>query len=316
MAISKKPANDEMSQAKEMARLVFAHHFGNQKPRRIIHKPSGLTNHVFAVKHSEGDFVIRISLDPSRINDFIKEQWAQTRALKAGVPTPEILEVGNDVIGHPFMIARTVTGHEATYNPNRRDILQAMGRAAALINSIPTSGFGGTFDWSNNLLSRNETWGEFLQNELRWETKLETLEKHKMLRENQSKSLHKIFTAAQKLKPKPALNHGDIRLKNVIVNEAGEINAILDWENCTSNLAPQWELSLALHDLSIDEKQDFLKGYGIREKDFVEIAPLIKAFNAINYAPEIERLAEANDKECLEHYRTRLGGSLDLYSFD
>jgi hypothetical protein len=80
------------------------------------------------------------------------------------------------------------------------------------------------------------------------------------------------------------------------------------------NLAPHWESSLALHDLGIDEKQEFLEGYGISKKKFLEIVPLIKAFNIINYAPTIEKMAENKEKEKLEQYRTRLGGELDLYS--
>ncbi len=40
----------------------------------------------------------------------------------------------------------------------------------------------------------------------------------------------------------------------------------------------------------------------------------MKAFNIVNYAPEIERIAEAKDATRLERYRTRLSGALDLYS--
>jgi Ser/Thr protein kinase RdoA (MazF antagonist) len=152
----------EISRAKEMAREVIAHHFGS-RPRRIEHKAAGLSNFVFAVKHTEGDFIVRISFDPARINLFIKEQWAQEKAREAGVPTPEILEVGNEFNGNPFMISRSVPGSEATDHPNRLEILREMGRYAALINSISTDGFGSTFDWSNNRLSRKETWKEYLQ---------------------------------------------------------------------------------------------------------------------------------------------------------
>lgn len=58
-------------------------------------------------------------------------------------------------------------------------------------------------------------------------------------------------------------NHGDLRMKNVLVDQDGGICAILDWEKCMSIVAPHWELALALHDLSIDEKQAFLAGYGL-----------------------------------------------------
>lgn len=313
--IAQNPATKkEIDFFREMARRLAVHHFGS-RPSRIIFKASGLTNFVFALKHSEGDFIIRLSPDPTKINAFIKEQWAESAVREVGVPTAEILEVGNEVVPLPYMIVRQVNGDEAVHHPNRLEIVREMGRLAALINSIPTSGFGNTFDWSNNLLSRNETFKEYLQNALNVEAKLETLEKHKMIFAERSKKLRKIFEAAMRLEPPPKLNHSDIRLKNVIVGENGEINAVIDWENCTSNIAPQWELSLALHDLWIDEKQAFLEGYGISQKEFKEIAPLINAFNIINYAQAIEEMTQNKNKAGLDWYRARLGGDLDLYSF-
>ena len=296
--------------AKELAKQIMVHHFGS-KPLRISHKTSGLSNFVFSVAHPEGNFIVRLSFDPSRLNSFIKEQWTQGRAMEAGVPTTEILEVGNDIIGYPFMISRTVRGQEATFHPNRLSILQEMGHFASLSNSIPTDGFGNTFDWSNNHLSHNAKLSEFLDKELQVETKIQSLEKYKMISNQQIKQLRKIFQEAKKIDA-PCLNHGDLRLKNVIVDESGKIQALIDWEDAVSNVI-QWELSLALHDLSIDEKEQFLTGYGLSEKKLQEYAPLIKAFNLINYVPKIESLAEAKDSIQLEKYRNRLSGVLDLY---
>ena len=305
---------EELKQAKEMARLVIAHHFGNRKPRRIVRRTGGLSNFVFSISHAEGEFTVRLSFDPTRISLFIKEQWAQAQAQEIGVPIAEILEVSNEVIGHPFMIVRTIKGQEATFHPQRAEIVRDMGRYAALINTIHTNGYGGTFDWSNNQLSYNKTWAEFVEKELQLEQRLETLIKQKMLSEAQSKKIRAIFRAAGKQDAKPALNHGDMRLKNVLVSEAGEIQAIIDWEHCVSNLAPAWDLSLALHDLAIDEKQHFLDGYGLTEKKLEEIAPLMKAINIINYAPHIAHLAADKETTKLTQYRTRLAGTLDLYS--
>jgi len=91
------------------------------------------------------------------------------------------------------------------------------------------------------------------------------------------------------------------------------ITAVIDWECCASNVALYWDLSVALHDLSVDAKQEFLMGYGMNENKIREIAPLIKAINLINYAPYVERAAEERDRARLEQYRTRLSGALDLY---
>jgi aminoglycoside phosphotransferase (APT) family kinase protein len=302
-----------VEQYREMARVAVARHFGN-RPSRIIFKASGLSNFVFAIKNSDGEFIVRISPEQWRIKSFIKEQWAQTEAQKASVPIAEILEVGMETISQPYMITRLIKGNEATRHPQRMEILRELGRYAALINSIKTKGFGKTFDWSSNQLSLNETWKDYLKKEYKFEERLKFLEKHRMISAGQYKKLEKIFAEALKLKPKPALNHGDLRLKNVIADDEGKIKAIIDWENCVSNIAPEWELSIALHDLGIDEKQMFLEGYGISEKKIAEIAPLTKAFNIVNYTPEVERFIESKDKSKLEQYRTRLSGKLDLYS--
>src|SRR5688572_28549430 len=80
--------------------------------RRIVYRPSGLTNYVFSVNHTDGQFVVRISPDPERISAFRKEWWAAHEARKAGVPSPEILAVGDDVGREPYMITRRVTGVE------------------------------------------------------------------------------------------------------------------------------------------------------------------------------------------------------------
>src|SRR5688500_14812193 len=71
---------------RKLAREVIKHHFGTAATR-IVHRSAGLSNFVFSVKHNEGDFIVRISPDPSSANAFLKEQWAQEAARKAGVPT-------------------------------------------------------------------------------------------------------------------------------------------------------------------------------------------------------------------------------------
>ena len=124
--------------------------------------------------------------------------------------------------------------------------------------------------------------------------------------------MKKIFNEWARSKARPSLNHSDLRLKNVIADDEGKVKALIDWEGCTSNIAPAWELSLALHDLGPDETQYFLEGYGIKAKKLEESMPLIRAFNITNYATAIEKVAK--DKTLLEHYRLRLSGMLDLYS--
>lgn len=305
------PRRAGLQRARKMAAAVLAHHFG--KPaRRLTHRAAGLSNFVFQAEHPAGQFVVRIAAKPEKLNAYIKEQWAMRRVSELGVPTPEVLEVGSDVIGMPYMISRCVQGEEAIHHPLRLDVLRDMGRYTALINSVPTNGFGRTFEWSANRLSHNASWSAYLESELALDRRLEILRKHRMLGPRELSKLRALLLAIGRKRRPPTLNHGDMRLKNVIVDDAGKIAAIIDWEECCSQIAPFWDVSLALHDLSIDAKQAFLEGYGLSPKEVVAIAPSLRALNLINYAPAIERAA--GDRAALDGYRMRLSGALDLYA--
>jgi len=212
------------------------------------------------------------------------------------------------------MIDRKVEGYEATHHMQRMQIMREMAALTALIHTLPTGGYGRTFDWSGNQLSRNESWTDYLTCELKAGERIGQLEALRLVSAAQAQALRAVLEWIGSWTYAPVLNHGDVRLKNVLVDENGAITALLDWEFCTSNVAPYWDLSLALHDLSIDAKQEFLSGYGLQESAVREIAPALKALNLINYAPYVAEAAEANDMARLERYRTRLNGALDLFS--
>lgn len=320
MRPQKNKSTKELRDAKRIVRRIIAHYFDldhsrkadAEKPAQITHLAGGLTNLVFSVRDARGNFVVRLGSDPGRVSAFMKEQWAIAKAREAGVPSPEVLQVGNEAAPVAYMISRQAIGTEARFHPERTRILRELGRHAAVINSIRTSGFGSTFDWSHNQLSHNATWSEFLQGELKIEEGLETLGSCTMLQPARVKKLRATLEGAAGKDRVPTLNHGDLRLKNVLVDDKGAISCILDWEHCTSNLAPEWELSIALHDLAIDEKQEFLDGYGLSREQIATISPVLKAMNLINYAPMVH--CAAKNKALLEHYRVRLAGELDLYS--
>lgn len=297
----------------ETAAIVLEHHFG-RRPRSIHRLGGGLNNHVFEAKVGREEVVVRISDDPAKLQHFQKEQWAVRKARAIKVPAPEILEVGNTAIHLPYMISIKVRGQDASDCPDRLEIARAMGHYAARINSIRTSGFGGVFDWSRNQLSRNKSWRHFLDDEIDVMGRVELLARHRMLSPTGIKKLRTRINELRSLRGHPSLTHGDIRFKNIVLDKKGRVSAILDWENCTSNLAPFWELSIALHDLCIDEKEAFLQGYGFTPKQFSKASPGIKTLNILNYCGAIEHAAKKNDKPHLDFLRARLHGAFDLHS--
>lgn len=301
-----------VSEKTKLARQVMKHHFGTQ-PSGVSFKPAGQTNFVFEATTKKHTYIVRIANERSRLNDFIKEQWAVEHAQKKGIPVAEILEVGCDVIGLPYMLQKKLNGEEAIHHPARFDILRDLGKFARAIHSIKTTHFGNEFDWNRNKLSKNQTWKSYLVEEWKIEQRVQVLEKYGLLKKSQLKKLASLITRMEKWKEEPSLNHGDLRLKNVIVNKKGKIIGLIDWEKCVSTIAPYWDLSIALHDLSIDAKMEFLKGYGISASELKKISPFLKAINVLNYSATIENLAQEKNKEALTFHQLRLQGAMDLF---
>jgi hygromycin-B 4-O-kinase len=273
-----------------------------------------LTNHVFLVKTGKEEIVVRISEEEVKINSFLKEQWAVTKAREKNIPVPEILEVGNTVIPLPYMISLKVKGVVALDHPRRKDILFEMGELAASIHQIKTKGFGNFFDWSSGTLSRQVKWKDFIEGELDFRQRIAILKEHRMISAATLRKLRMEIHKIEAWKGRPCLHHGDIRLKNIMVDKKGKISAILDWEDCVSAIGPAWDISIALHDLPIEGQQQFLKGYGLKGNKLLNIGSVYKAFNILNYAPVIEILVNQNKQKELAWYRARLHGAMDLFS--
>ena len=270
---------------RHLVQTIVDRHFG--KPAsRIVYKAAGRTNYVFAVNHIEGQFVVRISPEAEKFKNFKKELWTSQKAREAGVPSPEVIAVGDDLGPEPYMITRRVTGTEATHHPKRNRILHDLGRYAAMINSIHTTGFGTDFDWTSD--ETNATWDAYLEKEFELDKRIQQFSSNGILPDGEIDQLVEIVKGVETKRLTPSLNHGDLRLKNVIVDEGGDIAAIIDWEDCLSTIAPHWELSIALHDLSIDEKHAFIEGYGLSSREIQAMAPLIKTFNILNYSAAVE----------------------------
>jgi aminoglycoside phosphotransferase (APT) family kinase protein len=298
------------AKSRAMVDRIVEHHLGG-RPLRVGEQGGGLTNEVYAVRHAKGEFVVRIGADAKKLEAFKKEQWAAGRAREAGVPAPEIVEVSDLAAARPYMIARKSEGRGVQCG-ERMAVLRELGGYAARIHTIRTRGYGGRFE-SDRRFSDGASWDEFLSEEWKLEKKLRTLAGRGGMGQARVSAVREIVEPAGKGRG-PVLNHGDLRLKNVLVNDRGKISAILDWENCMSGLAPEWDLSLALHDLEIDEKQELIAGYGLSGRRVTGMAKLMKAINVVNYAPVVEGLAKSGDAAGLERCRMRLRGALDLFS--
>lgn len=302
----------DIEMARRMARAIVMQRLGSPA-RRITHRASGLSNVVFEIEHEKGRFIVRIAPDETRLDTFRKEASAIKLAADAGVPVPEVLDVGQLPGARPHMLQRRLHGEPAMHHPARMATLKALGRMARRIGSVATAGFGEVLDRGGDG-RRPATLADFLERELDWRARLLTLERHRMLAPSRIKVVEQTIEQLVHSNPRPALAHGDLRLKNVLVDDAGGIVAIIDWDASCSAFAPEWDLALALHDLAIDAKHALIDGWGLTPADVGAMAPTLKALNILHYAPWVARCADAGEEAMLETYRLRLAGSLDLFA--
>src|SRR5215211_8119877 len=115
----------------QMAKKIFLHHFG-KAPDKIAYQAAGKTNFVFEITSGRKNYIVKISRSQEKLHDFIKEQWVVQKAHEQGVPVPEILEVGSEVVRFPYMLQQSVKGDEAVNHPLRSDILCDLGEYAKL----------------------------------------------------------------------------------------------------------------------------------------------------------------------------------------
>ena len=301
------------ARARKLVLDVTRRHFG-ESARRVVECAGGLTNAVYSLKVSRGEFIVRTHEDPTKIHDYLKEQWGMDAAREVGVPTPRVLEVGNFADGRPYMVAEKIRGIEGPAAPDRLGLIEQMGRAASCLHKIRTHGFGTVFDWSSNSLSRHETWAGYIADGFDVEGRIKILLRYRMVNLRQAEILRRTAARVTRWRQRPGLHHGDLRLKNVLVDQdTGRIAALIDWESCASMPGSTWDLSLALHDLGIDDKEAFLTGYGMKPKTYTDALAFIRCFNMLNYAHAVRSAGEQKEHKCLAWLRLHLAGALDLY---
>lgn len=291
---------------------VVKRHFG-ERPARVRPLAGGLNNAVFSVRAGGATHVVRLQAEAAKVHDYLKEQWAMEQARDAGVPTPRVLEVGNDEQGHAYMIVEQVQGLPGTQVVDREAVLRQLGHCAARLHQVSTRDFGAVFDWSNNRLSKHSQWGRWLDEEFGAGRRIKLLQRLGGLPEPALPALEEAVETMRRWRKPPVLHHGDLRLKNAIVApDSGTLLALIDWEDCLSAPAPYWDLSIALHDLGPDEREAFLDGYGLSPAAFERAAPFVRALNLLNYAAAVEAAAQAGERGRIAWMRTRLRGAFDM----
>ncbi len=236
----------------------------------------------------------------------------QARAVR--VPTPRAVAVDRVADGRPYILVEHVAGVPGTHAADRNALLQALGRVAARLHGVRTHGIGHVFDWAPAERTRATSMAEWIDGHYRATDRIALLRRHGVIDAAQARALAATAATLRRWRRPPVLQHGDLRLKNVMVDATtGRLAALLDWDDARSMPGPHWDLSIALHDLGIDGKEAFLHGYGLTPRAYAALLPGIRLFNVLNYAHALRSAMRHRDARRLAWLRVRCSGALDLY---
>jgi aminoglycoside phosphotransferase (APT) family kinase protein len=254
----------------------------------------GSVNKVYIVETPNAKLVVRLGDQKQSLKDYTKEAWCIDKAAVRSVPVATVLDVGM-IEDHAYMIQTYIAGDEGrdSHFP-RSHIWRRLGRYARLIHSIEVAGFGLTLQDLTQGDSR-ASWLEYLNYNIESLNENDELIKLKVVTQSQSRVIRGIFEDLKRTAFNFGLNHGDLSLKNVIVDDSGKVN-LLDWGSAEASIVPHHDLiqMLKMNMLENDPDepafQSFLDGYGLSQSEFEQMTPtlesllLLRAFDKLRWA--------------------------------
>jgi aminoglycoside phosphotransferase (APT) family kinase protein len=257
----------------------------------------GIINQVCVVETESRKVVVRMN-DKDTFPSFIKEKWCIEQAAAVGIPGPEVLSIGI-VDETAYMIQTFIYGDNGFDSTVlKSDVWRQLGEYAKLIHSIQVKGFGenlidpvhGEFQ-SPSHAGSDGSWQGYVQYNINSLTEYDRLIKLGVITQMESQRVRKLFENLKKETFRFGLNHGDISLKNTIVNQANQV-ILLDWGNAEVSVVPHGAvIQLMQYQIlgegpNIEEFKAFLDGYGISVKDLAEMRHLLllRAFDNLRWA--------------------------------
>lgn len=169
-------------------------------------------------------------------HDMAREHRIVAALGPTAVPVPRALAFCGDpsVTGAPFYVMEFVEGYvlrdakgvEAALEPPARrrlgeDLVDVLVALHAL--DVDAVGLGDLGRRDGYLARQLARWhGQFDRSQVEGEERVEAVDE-----------VHELLARALPAEGAPTLVHGDYRLDNTVVSDAGEVRAVLDWELCT-----------------------------------------------------------------------------------
>lgn len=241
----------------------------------------GTVNKVFIVETANKKVVIRMSDRGEAFDEYSKEAWCIEHAAARGVPVASVISVGQ-CEENAYIVQSYIAGDDGVDSRMPKlDIFRELGNYARLIHSLGVHGFGPTLSDITGGEART-SWFRYLDHNIESLTENDPLLKLKVLSQRQSKLIRDIFTDLRKREFTFGLIHGDLVLRNTIVDQQGRVH-LLDWGSAEAGIVPHHELiELLLMNMLEGQPEDaqiqaFLDGYGISPAAFQQMMPHLES---------------------------------------
>ncbi|MBD3919196.1 aminoglycoside phosphotransferase family protein [Paenibacillus sp. PR3] len=258
----------------------------------------GMINQVCVVETERNKVVVRMN-NQSTYPSYIKEQWCIEQAASAGIPGPRVLSVGicEDTA---YMIQSFVEGENGLDSGvlSRTETWRQLGRYAKMIHAIPVKGYGENLvnpeqgEWvSPPHPGSDGSWQGYIQHNIKCLTDEDPLIRLGVLTPEESIKLRELFVKMSTESYLFGLIHGDLTLKNVLVDSTGQMT-VIDWGNAAVAPVPHGDLiHLLLHQMLEDGLNDvefnaYLDGYGMNQEELIVTRQLmlLKSFDTVRWA--------------------------------
>jgi aminoglycoside phosphotransferase (APT) family kinase protein len=277
----------------------------------------GSVNKVFIVEAATVKVVVRMSDSGGASDEYAKEAWCIEQAAARGVPVPSVMSVGR-CEGHAYIIQTYIAGDEGRDSPAPRPaIWRELGRYARLIHSIPVPGFGLKLSEITRGDARKD-WLRYLEYNIESLTEDDALIGLRVLTRAQSKTIRGVFEGLRGREFAFGLNHGDISLKNTVVDGGGRVH-LLDWGSAEAGVVPHHDLIEMLKMSMLEGDPDgeqiltFVEGYGMSSAELERMTPELEALLALRAFDKLRWALDWNVEELesfVSHARQAMGRCL------
>jgi len=269
--------------AETLAGELVRAHTHEQLENAVAIRGRGAVNDVYTLTCVSGRKLLLRMNAAGEVSRFVKERWCIHEAALAGVPTAEVLAVG-EVGVRAYMLLTYLEGHSGDELASM-DVLvlwRQLGVHARRIHEIVLAGFGEELtDMVGGVFGN---WERYLQDNIDALRVNATQELPPgLLDADARKRLLKHLRVLTRLRPTFGLSHGDLSLDNVVVADDGGV-AIIDWGCACAHIVPHYDFGVILDEsagANTDEFQALLRGYGMSAREFENIADEVLALQLL-----------------------------------